>query len=347
MKKKIIKIQLAFALLFLTGCYDKYVMDYDYSAAYVAYQYDLRTFVIGEGMKFNFTVAFAGSVENSRDRAVEVAIDDDLVTGDLSVFSGSQDVESFTALDGLLGKAPFGLLSQSYVTKEVTAQNLSAMTPLPAAYYNVSDMENLTIKKGRHTTTVTISATDEILGDDKSLQPYYALGFKILKADVDSLLTEKSFEIIAIKCEHKFWGNWYHGGKTVVKDNASGQIVSENEYVLELPQSDADVYALATVAADAVVTNKIGLETGSLKLTFNGDQIQVESADGSKTIEPIADKPSRFNGARLLQDRRLFLNYSYNNGDGTTTFITDTLMFRNRIRDGINEWQDENPENYQ
>ena len=64
------------------------------------------------------------------------------------------------------------------------------------------------------------------------------------------------------------------------------------------------------------------------------------------TINPIQGWPSRFNDAPLLQDRVLSLNYSYPNGDGTTTYVYDTLKFRNRIRDGINEWQDENTENY-
>ena len=32
--------------------------------------------------------------------------------------------------------------------------------------------------------------------------------------------------------------------------------------------------------------------------------------------------------------------------DGTVTEVTDTLTFRNRIRDGVNEWQDENPQHY-
>ena len=68
----------------LTGCYDDYTMDYDYNAVYVAYQYDLRTFVVGEGMKFDFTAALAGIVKNSKDRAVEAVIDNDLLTEDLS-----------------------------------------------------------------------------------------------------------------------------------------------------------------------------------------------------------------------------------------------------------------------
>lgn len=30
----------------------------------------------------------------------------------------------------------------------------------------------------------------------------------------------------------------------------------------------------------------------------------------------------------------------------TVSYVTDTLTFRNRIRDGVNEWQDENPDHY-
>ncbi len=114
------------------------------------------TFVIGEGMKFNFTVALGGVVKNTHDRSVQVVIDDALLTDDLSGFS-EKATAPFTALDGLLGRAPFGNLSQSYVSKEVAAQNLEKLTPLPADCYTTSSMDNLFIPKGRHTTTVTIS----------------------------------------------------------------------------------------------------------------------------------------------------------------------------------------------
>ena len=78
-------------------------------AAYVAYQYDLRTFVIGEGMKFNFTVALGGVVKNTHDRSVQVVIDDALLTDDLSGFS-EKATAPFTALDGLLGE-PHSVIS--------------------------------------------------------------------------------------------------------------------------------------------------------------------------------------------------------------------------------------------
>ena len=68
--------------------------------------------------------------------------------------------------------------------------------------------------------------------------------------------------------------------------------------------------------------------------------------DGRYEIKEIIGQSSHHNGAKLIQDREIYLNYMYSNGDGTTTVVTDTLKFRNRMRDGVNEWQDENPENY-
>ena len=84
-KAKILALLLSFLL---TSCYEKYTMDYEHTAAYVAYQYDLRTFVIGEGMKFNFTVALGGVVKNTHDRSVQVVIDDALLTDDLLLRKG-------------------------------------------------------------------------------------------------------------------------------------------------------------------------------------------------------------------------------------------------------------------
>ncbi len=335
----------ALAPLLLVGCYKDYTLDYDYTAVYVAYQYDLRTFVLGEEGKFDFTVALAGVVTNNKDRNVEVELRDELLSEDLSQYTTTFGVTSFTALDGLRGNGKFGERSQQYVTEGVSG--LSELTPLPTEYYTVSGLDNMVIRKGRHTAAVSINATSAIESDANAFKPYYALGFKINKADADSVISEKCFGIIVVKCENKFFGNWYHGGKTVIKNDATGATVSEDTYDLVIPQADSKVYSLTTVDASTVMTDKIGLNSGKLLLKFNGNDITVSSADGSKEIKPISGQPSVYNDAKLLQDRELILNYCYSNGDGTTTYITDYLKFRNRVRDGINEWQDENEKNYE
>lgn len=344
MKKSIILLA---TLLGLSSCYGDYVKDYDYSAAYVAFQYDMRTFVPEEDLQVSFTTALGGVITNDRDRKVSVVVDDELLRKDLSVFDPSGRTESFTAMDGLKGKAPLGTLSQGYVSNEITAAGITSLEPLPQSHYTTSGLEDVTIKKGYHTAKLQIYPTEELFKDTKALKPYYAIGFLVTSADADSLIVDKSFEVMVVKVENRFWGNWYHGGRRQVLRNSNGAVVSDERYELSVPQSDLRNYVLSTESVESVLTNKLSDRDGSMRLTFlENNEIKVEDISGEKVLRNILGQPSHHNGAKLIQDRKIYLNYAYSNGDGTTTYVTDTLAFRNRIRDGINEWQDENSQNY-
>lgn len=337
MTKKIL-IVLASACV-LTGCYDSYLREFDHTAAYIAYQYDLRTFVAGEEEAFNLPVALAGVMVNDRERKYSVSVDNSLCTADLLSFTENpKDLNSFTALDGLLGKAPFGELaggSGSYVTSELSAAGLSELTALPEDCYTLS-FDGLSIPEGYVTAYGRIKATDKLLADPKAYAPYYAICYRINSADVDVVVPEKSFAVVAVKVENRFFGNWYHGGKSVV---GSDEVL----YPFAIPQEDGKVYTLTTVNANTVKTNKIAQGSGSLTLTFNGSDITITSDD----VTMVEDsRRSYFNDAKLLQDRKLYLNYSYLDAKGRTVQVSDSLVFRNRIRDGINEWQDTNKEHY-
>jgi len=333
----------------LAGCYGDYTLNYDYDAAYVAYQYDLRTFIPGEQVEVGFMVGLAGTVENNRDRAVNVVIDNSLLSCDLSQFDPNHSSSPFTAIDGLLGKGGIGQVSNTYVTNEVAASGITKVVPMPDSYYTASKTDGLCFKKGRHTAEVRLTPTEEMFKDAKILNPYYALGFKVISADADSLILDKSFQIMAIKVENRFYGNWYHGGRTRIVNNKTGETISSEYYDRVIPQADQKLYVMSTDGFNSVLTNKIGNVDGTLRLVFNEDEentITVTDATEAKTVSPIAGQPSYHNGAKSIQNREIYLNYKFANGDGTTTYITDTLSFRNRIRDGINEWQDENTENY-
>ena len=71
-------------------------------------------------------------------------------------------------------------------------------------------------------------------------------------------------------------------------------------------------------------------------VTLDGSNITIKSVSGSKyTILP--EGTSTFNKAKLLQNRKKFPKYGYLNTDyGYTYHCTDTLTFRNRIRNGAN-----------
>ena len=332
--------------LAVTGCYEPYVHDYDYSGVYIAYQYDLRTFVIGEDMSFKFTVALGGVINNDQDRSVQVALDNSLVTGNLAEFSDT--LKSYTAMDAIRSSTPaIGAMSNAYVRNDIAAAGITRLVPLPEDYYYIEpSLSKMKIRKGEHVDAVTIHADSLYITTDPGVfKPKYALGFRILSADADTVIRSKSFAVIAVRCENKFYGNWYHGGVSTVTD-ASGNVLSRTAYPTAIPQSESAMYVLKSVDAATLTSNRLANGSGSLRLCFDGDEITVTDASGQLDIHPVEGKPSRFNGAKLLQDRKLFLNYRYELPDGNIRTVCDTLTFRNRVRDGINEWQDENPEHY-
>lgn len=310
---------LLIAAIVLTGCYEDYVRDYDKDGVFFAYQYDLRTFVIGEGEAFDVTVALGGVMKNNRDRAVKLSIDNSLVDD--------------AAYHGMMGSEK---VSGDYVGAALRNAGVSSLVPLPAGNYTVTGMDGLKIPSGRHTATVSIHATDAMLSDPNAYKPAYAIGVKILSADADEVVEGLDFSVIAVRCENRFYGNWSHHG-TLTTYDADGKETGKTREVGSL--ADDNVYALSTESAKTLVSNKMTGMVGGMKLTFDGDNITVVSADGSVT------GTGRFNGAKLLQDRELWLEYDITGSDGRKN-VRDTLCFRNRIRDGINEWQDENKEHY-
>ena len=315
--KKIILL-FAAALLLFTGCYPDYVRDYDEgTGVYTAYQYDLRSFVMGENESFDFTVALGGVINNEKDRAVKVVLDNSLLSADLAALAPEKGYESFTALDAILGKGSFGTICQKYVTEDVKATGITSLTALPESYYKVSGLDNMVIRKGRHTAVATIKATDFIKEDPNVFAPYYALAFRIESADADYVEPEMGFEVIVVRCENKLFGDWKSTSGTAV-------------YTMTT-KDDKSVYVT-------------GLAPAKLILTLNDDNtVTVSSADPAMTV--AAGATGSYNGAKLLQDRIINVSFEYTY-NGQTQTVSEEMKFQSRVRDGVLEWQDENPENY-
>ena len=173
------------------------------------------------------------------------------------------------------------------------------------------------------------------------------LPFYITEADADTILLNKRQAIIGLKYENMLFGNYWHGGVTTVKD-AGGNIINTITYYTTIPTIESKIWILKTIAPNKLVTNGYSDQTTSkneMTLTLDGTNIAVSSSIGS-TFTVIPDGTSNFNRAKLLQNRKIVLSYKYVNSNGNTCYAQDTLTFRNRVRDGVNEWQDENPLNY-
>ena len=318
MKKTI--LFLASVLMLATGCYEDYVKDFDKTVVEIAYQYDLRTFVLDEGEQIKFGVGLTGVQKNDRDRKVALVADPSLLDGALACMKDASKV------------------SGTYVVETFGVSDITGLTELPASYYTIDGLDGLTIKKGWHTGSITLKATDLMRMDPKMFTPYYAVAFRIVGADVDEVRKGKDFGVVAVKCENRFYGTWSHCCR-IEERNVAGELVGEPRYI-PYTTDDGNAYTLTTIDGKSLSCDRVAGESRKMTLIFNGDAITVSSDDG-------VTGTGRFNGDKLLQNRKLYLDYSYANAAGNMVHVTDTLIFRNRMRDGVREWQDENPENYE
>lgn len=313
-------------LITLSSCYEDYVLDHAYDGIYFPYQISVRTFVVGEGMKIDVGASLAGVRTNNRDRSIEFEVDESLINS-----------STLALMQGGAG----------YIKKAV--DKVSELKLLPRDYYSISNSNIITIKKGEHSGRVTIIPDSvNFLSDLACLNATYALPLRIINADADSIPPEKSYTIIGLKYENMLFGNYWHGGVTIEKD-AQGNVIDTITYYTQIPSSNSLAWSLTTISPYSVATNGVSNKSGSNKQEFeiiihNGD-ISISSLPGSTyTVQP--DGESYYNQSKLLQNRKLFLNYKYQNNLGNWCYAKDTLTFRNRIRDGVNEWQDENPAHY-
>lgn len=312
-------------LLSLTSCYEDYVSDYDWTGVYFAKQHNVRTVVVGEDMAIEVGVVLSGVLSNDQNRNVGYKINEELVTAE-------------GAIDG------FKQHADTYVKDFFAEGGVYAITPMPRDWYTCANENFITIPKGDHLGRMRVEFdAEKFLNAEKDTKlPYYVLPLEITDAgSIDKILEDKATTLIGIRYENKLFGNYWHGGVTEVTDNENGAVISQEKYYTQIPQADQLVYTLTTTGVNSLKTNKIGNKEGSMVITLNEDNTVTVSGGN------IIDKGSRFNNPKLLQDRKLFLNYEYDNGDGTTTHVIDTLTFRNRTRDGVNEWRSEDPEDYE
>lgn len=325
MKKILMLLILGFAV---SACYDDYILDYDYDAVYFPYQYDVRTFVVGEGMQIEMGVALGGVRENNRDRVINYQLDNSLISpATLATMQGSA----------------------SYIKNSLGTE----LKLLPSDYYSLSDGSKMVIRKGEHSGTITLTPDSvAFLADPDALTATYAIPLRIVSADADadSVLSTKDFAVIALKYENMLFGNYWHGGRTIVKDPL-GTAIDTVLYHTTIPAPEAKVWKLNTVEPFALTSTSVSDFSDSppkpeMKITQDPGGNLVVSAVAGATYVVEPDGASVFNKSKLLQDRKILLNYKYQDVDGNWYHATDTLTFRNRVRDGVNEWQDENPDNY-
>jgi len=327
MKKILALIVLTIAMV---SCYEDYLLDYPYTAIYFPIQQNVRTFVVGEGMKFEVGASLGGVKVNERDRNVSLILYPALITADrLNSMKNS-----------------------SWGHIKTPSLPVPTLLQLPASYYSMTPSTSaIVIKPGWHGGTVVIKADSTAFLNDsvRTIFSTYALPFQITSADADSVLKAKNYEVVGTKFENMLFGNYWHGGAAVI--NRPAKADTTILYKTKVPTQENLIWSLVTAGPTTLLCNGYYNKTvtavpSQMKLVLKGTKVFVSPGAGAAYVI-TADGESTFNRAKKLQDRKIFLKYKYT--DPVTNFTyhcTDTLTFRNRMRDGINEWQDENPSNY-
>ena len=307
------------------SCYDDYIFDYTISGIYFPYQIDVRTFVVGEGMHIEVGASLGGVRENVRNRDVNFTLDNSLI--------------SPATLAKMQGAA-------TYIKDATTPVTLLKL--LPSNYYTLSNSSKIVIMKGQHMGSVVVkpdSAT--FLADAATAVATYAIPFSITTADADTVLLSKKYAVIGLRYENMLFGKYWHGGSALV--NRPSKPDTTLKYYTVIPQPEPKVWVLKTAGPNTLYANGYFDQVtakNEMMLALNGNDITISTVTGS-TWPVLPDGASSFNRAKLLQNRKIVLKYKYTNAtNGYTYHCTDTLTFRNRIRDGVNEWQDENPSHY-
>lgn len=325
-------ILLAVFALMAVSCYDDYVSDYSKVACGFANQVDVRSLIVGEGMSFSTGVALGGTIDNDKDRRISIGVDYSLVNED-----------NYNALKNS---------TLSYISNLMAG--VPAIGALSGGMYEIEteagDPGTALIRKGSHLGKIRIVVDSaRFLSDAGRLLPKEVIPLSIIDGNGTEVIEGKEHTVIALRYENMLFGNWYHGGVAEIRD-AGGNLVDTEVYSIAIPQEDNKVWTLTTTGPFELTANGVGSEFSGSKAQMTlslgtDDSITVSSVAGADyAVQP--DGESKYIRSKLLQDRMIVLSYKYADG-ANTVHARDTLRFRNRIRDGVNEWQDENSSHYE
>lgn len=286
--------------------FEEEVISYGTTSVYFYNQEYNRNIVVGEGLELKAGIMFSGLIDNDRDRVVSFVIDP----------SGDTD---------------------------------GTKTVMPASYYTLSSSSEFVVPKGEEQGFVEIKIdSTAFLADPKSLTGEYVIPFRLIGSnDVDSINAAKDYMFISVSYWAKQHGNYNYSGQTIRKSGgiAVDTLVYENTSTIS-----ESVRELVTVGPNMMKVIPDGTagskDPASGKFSFN---VEVPTRGGGSVIVTTGEESAieiSTDGSSVYDEasKTLYLSYQYN--DGTyDCFATDTMIFRNRVRDiqaagqGVNEWR--------
>jgi hypothetical protein len=300
--KKIFFIWLVIGIGF-AGCkYDEDYIDAKLPktlAYFASFQEYTRTVVVGEGMQFKIGAAMAGVVENTQEQTIDLKIG--------------------------------------------TKLNKTAATDtrilLPVSYYNSSELSG-TIKtiipKGEFIGYFKVKIDSvNFLNDPLTLNGKYTIPVNIVGTSLDSIA--QGLDSIKVSVNYMAGVDGYYLYESVIKKEIGGNIVDSKTKTEKYPnESDNSAFRLLTKGPFKVeVTSAVAAFTTGLKFNMYVGASKVvtyESIAGQPVVTP--ENTNTYDS----KTRDFTLNFNYKKtGNDTLYHVSSKLIFRNRIRDKLNE----------
>ncbi|MBU3025533.1 DUF1735 domain-containing protein [Zobellia galactanivorans] len=230
---------------------------------------------------------------------------------------------------------------EDHQVKYVIDETLLVDTPytlMPDDYYSL-ESDEITVPKGSFQGLVDVKFDSLKLAQDTLLRDFnYALPFKIVSTSVDSILEGKEQTIIPLKLMNTYEGNFYQVGS--LKQFFTATKVLDTVYVYgdDLDGPNTPIRTLSSIMMDTVDLDGIGPRGG------DGYHMRLKVDPKDNSVEIIADTASVYqvspNGKSTWDPnkRKFVLSYKYSDGERDYE-VEEKLTFRNRVRDGINEWR--------
>ncbi len=213
----------------------------------------------------------------------------------------------------------------------------AGLTVLPESYYQLLDAngnptDKITIPAGKVQGFVYVKADSiNFLADPASLGNNYALGFRMESVTrADSILVDYQNTLITFSYINQLYGFYVQDGSYT---KTTGQDTETTEY----PAGISDAIELTMRGPNRLQVNGLAdFRSGDdiMQITLATDNtISIQSIEGAREVTD--DGGSYYDPSTKM----IYLNYSFD-FDGSSYTATDVLDYRNRVVDGVNQFED-------
>ncbi|MHB9055094.1 MAG: DUF5627 domain-containing protein [Paludibacteraceae bacterium] len=313
--------------VFFSSCRNQDIKfpDFDYSTVYFAYQYPVRTIVLGEDLydtsldnqhKFEIYATMGGVYSNNKQITIDVSVDNTLTNN--MFFSAGNPVMPMPA--------NYYTLAANQIMLDKNLQGAVGVQLSDAFFADKNSLKNTYVVPLRMT---NVTNADSILSGN----PKYSGALRGNATDWD--VQPKDFVLYCVK----FINQWHaiylrRGVDQITKNGTAVTIVRHKPFVENDELSNLISASLMSDEFSVSVENANGVkETCTLLLTFDSSNKCTVStatsgytATGSGTFVPKGEKNSWGNKDRDA----VYLNYNITSAAGVTYATKDTLVVQSR-----------------